>query len=74
MCWNKADSGLGYPEPRPYDRIAVTAACTDIPPELLEQLANGGRLIAPVIGTDGQDLVVWKSPRQVFPERLSARC
>jgi protein-L-isoaspartate(D-aspartate) O-methyltransferase len=32
----------------PYDRICVTAACPDIPPPLIEQLASRGRLIAPV--------------------------
>jgi protein-L-isoaspartate(D-aspartate) O-methyltransferase len=43
------DGGLGYPERAPYDRICVTAACPDIPPPLIEQLAARGRLIAPVI-------------------------
>ena len=55
-----ADGGLGYPELQPYDRIAMTAACTEIPPPLLEQLAVGGRLIAPVIGAIGQDLTVFE--------------
>ena len=32
----------------PYDRICVTAACPNIPPPLIEQLAPRGRLIAPV--------------------------
>ncbi len=41
---------ITYPELQPYDRIAVTAACTQIPAPLLEQLAIGGGLIAPVIG------------------------
>jgi protein-L-isoaspartate(D-aspartate) O-methyltransferase len=43
------DGGLGYPEHAPYDRICVTAACPDLPPPLIEQLAARGRLIAPVI-------------------------
>ena len=43
------DGGLGYPEHAPYDRICVTAACPDVPPPLIEQLAVRGRLIAPVI-------------------------
>ncbi len=54
------DGGLGYPELQPYDRIAITAACTEIPPLRLEQLAVGGRLIAPVTGTSGQDLTVFE--------------
>ena len=55
-----ADGGLGYPELQPYDRIAMTAACTEIPPPLLQQLAVGGRLIAPVIGAIGQELTVFE--------------
>ena len=55
-----ADGGVGYPELQPYDRIAITAACTEIPAPLLEQLAIGGRLIAPVTGARGQDLTVFE--------------
>jgi protein-L-isoaspartate(D-aspartate) O-methyltransferase len=43
------DGGLGYPEHAPYDRICVTAACPDVPPPLMQQLAARGRLIAPVL-------------------------
>jgi protein-L-isoaspartate(D-aspartate) O-methyltransferase len=43
------DGGLGDPEHAPYDRICVTAACPDVPPPLIEQLAKRGRLIVPVI-------------------------
>jgi protein-L-isoaspartate(D-aspartate) O-methyltransferase len=56
----RADGGFGYPELQPYDRIAMTAACTEIPSPLLEQLAIGGRLIAPVVGASGQDLTVFQ--------------
>ena len=41
---------LGWPEEAPFDRVIVTAAPPEIPPALLEQLAPGGRLIAPVGG------------------------
>jgi protein-L-isoaspartate(D-aspartate) O-methyltransferase len=53
-----ADGGLGYPERAPYDRICVTAACPDVPPPLLEQLAARGRLIAPVIEGTRQRLTL----------------
>jgi protein-L-isoaspartate(D-aspartate) O-methyltransferase len=43
------DGGLGYAGHAPYDRICVTAACPDVPPPLMQQLAAGGRLIAPVL-------------------------
>jgi protein-L-isoaspartate(D-aspartate) O-methyltransferase len=52
------DGGLGYPQLQPYDRIAITAACKEIPPLLIAQLKEGGRLIAPIIEEDVQNLVV----------------
>jgi len=42
------DGGEGWPERGPYDRILVSAACPEVPPPLLVQLAPGGRLLAPV--------------------------
>ena len=42
------DGYLGWPEAAPFDRIVVTAAPPEIPEALLEQLAPGGRLVAPV--------------------------
>jgi protein-L-isoaspartate(D-aspartate) O-methyltransferase len=52
------DGGLGYPPQAPYDRIALTAACTEIPPPLIAQLAIGGRAIAPLLADDVQTLTV----------------
>jgi protein-L-isoaspartate(D-aspartate) O-methyltransferase len=42
------DGHQGWPEEAPFDAILVTAAAPHVPPRLLEQLAPGGRLIAPV--------------------------
>ena len=62
----KGDGSIGYPEMSPYDRISITAACTDIPPPLIEQLRVGGRLIAPVIENGVQNLVLLeKSERDI---------
>jgi protein-L-isoaspartate(D-aspartate) O-methyltransferase len=52
------DGGLGYPVHAPYDRICVTAACPEIPPPLIEQLATRGRLIAPILEGTRQRLTV----------------
>jgi protein-L-isoaspartate(D-aspartate) O-methyltransferase len=54
----QGDGGLGYPELAPYHRIAVTAACSAIPPPLIEQLAIGGRLVAPVTAQETQNLLL----------------
>ncbi|MGC8121493.1 protein-L-isoaspartate(D-aspartate) O-methyltransferase [Marinobacter sp. VGCF2001] len=51
-----ADGGMGWPERGPFDGIIVTAAPVEVPQELLEQLAEGGVLIAPV-GEENQVLV-----------------
>ncbi len=51
-----ADGGMGWPEKGPFDGIIVTAAPTSVPTELLEQLGDGGVLIAPV-GEEVQHLV-----------------
>jgi len=42
------DGGMGWPDKAPFDGILVTAAPREIPEELLEQLAIGGRLVIPV--------------------------
>ena len=43
----------GYSKQCPYDVIVFDGAVTEIPDTIIEQLANGGRLAAVVIGTDG---------------------
>lgn len=42
------DGYKGLPAYAPFDRILVTAAAPEIPKQLLEQLAVGGRLVIPV--------------------------
>jgi protein-L-isoaspartate(D-aspartate) O-methyltransferase len=42
----------------PYDAICITAACPDVPPPLIEQLAARGRLIAPVLEGTRQRLTL----------------
>jgi protein-L-isoaspartate(D-aspartate) O-methyltransferase len=51
------DGGMGWPSQAPFDGIISTAAPEEVPRELMEQLAVGGRLVIPV-GTDKQELQV----------------
>ena len=46
----QGDGYYGWEEKAPFDAIIVTCAGGHIPPPLLRQLANGGRMIMPVGG------------------------
>jgi protein-L-isoaspartate(D-aspartate) O-methyltransferase len=52
------DGWEGWPKYAPYDGILVAAAASELPGKLLEQLAVGGRLIAPIGPPGRQDLVM----------------
>lgn len=51
------DGTLGWRPYAPYDAILVAAVGPRVPPPLLEQLAGGGRLVMPVQGSRGQELM-----------------
>lgn len=42
------DGKLGWPEHAPYAGIIVAADAADVPPALIEQLAEGGRIVLPL--------------------------
>jgi protein-L-isoaspartate(D-aspartate) O-methyltransferase len=53
------DGFLGWPEAAPFDAIIITCAPPKLPQPLVEQLAEGGRLIVP-LGEDYQILTLYK--------------
>jgi protein-L-isoaspartate(D-aspartate) O-methyltransferase len=53
----QGDGYRGWPEAAPFEAILVTAAAPRVPPELLAQLAPGGRLVIP-LGDAEQQLEV----------------
>lgn len=68
------DGSLGWPESRLpssgcFDRIIVTAAVPKIPAPLLEQLADGGLIVAPVGYMSVQELVICKKRADKLIER-----
>jgi len=63
--------GIGWPQHAPYDGILVAAAPVELPATLLEQLAPGGFLVAPVGGPAMQELRLVRRTEEGFThERL----
>ncbi len=54
----QGDGYEGWSEHAPYNAIIVTAAAVEVPPPLVEQLADGGRLVIP-IGAQGFSQDLW---------------
>ena len=67
------DGSQGWPPDAPYDAILVTAGAPYVPPPLLEQLAEGGRLVIPVGPAKQQELLrIVKREGRVTRESLFA--
>jgi protein-L-isoaspartate(D-aspartate) O-methyltransferase len=67
------DGSLGWRSYAPFDRIIVSAASAERPTKLLEQLADGGRLIAPIAYGSEHIILFTKDLGRVAEHRL-ARC
>jgi len=52
------DGSLGWPADAPWSRIIVAAAAPNVPDALIQQLADGGRLVIPVGGRREQELIL----------------
>jgi protein-L-isoaspartate(D-aspartate) O-methyltransferase len=63
---NYSDGSWGWPAKGPFDAIIVTAAPEILPATLLEQLADGGRLVIPVGKKGEQELVLYQRQDEEF--------
>jgi protein-L-isoaspartate(D-aspartate) O-methyltransferase len=68
------DGTLGWPEYQPYDAIIVTAGAPKIPQPLLDQLADGGRLVIPVGDRYGQELIKVTRKKEGYNQRNLGGC
>jgi protein-L-isoaspartate(D-aspartate) O-methyltransferase len=67
------DGYKGWEAHGPFDGIIVTAAPAEVPPGLIAQLADGGRLVVPVGGDGSQNLKVIDKRDEVLTERVMDR-
>ncbi len=70
----QADGCQGLAEQAPYHGIIVAAAASFIPVPLRAQLGDGGRLVIPVGGPDGQRLVIVTRQGDMFTEEITMPC
>lgn len=68
------DGSWGYEARAPYDAISVAAGAPDIPVQLLEQLADGGRLVIPVGDQSDQELRVVTRHGAHIESRVATFC
>jgi protein-L-isoaspartate(D-aspartate) O-methyltransferase len=68
------DGSLGYPPQAPYDAVSVAAAAGDVPPALLEQLRDPGRMVIPVGPYSEQELRVLRKSGGELEWHVAAYC
>src|SRR5450432_3894302 len=68
------DGGGGWPAHAPYDAIIVSAGAPRVPPLLVDQLADGGRLVIPVGARDEQTLSVVRRVGDAYETTSDTRC
>lgn len=68
------DGAQGWKEKAPFDRILISAACPQVPQALIEQLSEGGKLVAPIGGAFSQELVLLQKEKGKVSEKARKCC
>ena len=68
------DGSCGWPGGKKFDRIIITAAVAKMPRPLIDQLADGGLMIAPLGGEHLQDLIVIEKKDEKLKKRKICSC
>jgi protein-L-isoaspartate(D-aspartate) O-methyltransferase len=68
------DGSGGWAQHAPFDVIIVSAGAPRVPPLLVDQLADGGRMVVPVGPTQEQELVVIRRDGDRYETSVDTRC
>ena len=69
------DGTIGWRKYAPYDVIVVSAGAPDVPQALLDQLAEGGRMVIPVGGREEQELrFIRRIEGELIDEPVAGHC
>jgi protein-L-isoaspartate(D-aspartate) O-methyltransferase len=68
------DGSLGHPERAPFAGIVVGAGAPDVPAPLVEQLADGGRLVIPIGGSRSQRLTIVRRTGRDHETQMAEAC
>ncbi len=69
------DGSIGWRKFAPYDLITVSAASPAVPPALLDQLADGGRMLIPVGMREKQELIlIRREGEEISRESVRDQC
>jgi protein-L-isoaspartate(D-aspartate) O-methyltransferase len=68
------DGSLGVPGRAPFDAIAVHATAPAPPPALIDQLADGGRLVVPIAGDEADMLTLLRRAGEAVEEEVIGPC
>ncbi len=74
VLFKSYDGTLGWEEYSPYDAIIITAGAPAVPEPLLEQLADGGRMIVPVGDKFSQELIKITRKKDSFDRKSLGGC
>jgi protein-L-isoaspartate(D-aspartate) O-methyltransferase len=69
-----SDGTLGWPAEAPFDSIIVTAGAPEVPAPLIEELAEGGRLVVPVEEGFSQVLYTVRKQASGIDTKRGERC
>lgn len=69
------DGSIGWRKFAPFDVVVVSAGSPSVPPALVDQLSEGGRLLIPVGSPDSQELVLFrKAGKEIVEESIREHC